>query len=76
MNKADFWLKSDPISMARSKRLSTVQASYDAGNLTKAEAKVILAGSLTPGHADTIYNDSEYLESGQVCIDSHPRACI
>lgn len=47
------------IFMARAMRLTVVQQQYDAGNLTEAEARELLAGPLNPDDESTRVDDKE-----------------
>ena len=59
---ADFWMKKDDVSMARSLRLAVIQNQYDCGHLTEEQALDLLNGYLSPDKQEHWYNDSDCLE--------------
>lgn len=43
---------------ARALRMAVIQAQYDEGNISEADARELLRGCLTPGDESTRYDDS------------------
>lgn len=62
MSKDDFWMKKDHTSMTRSLRLAVIQNQVYAGNITRDQARELLAAPLTPGDDTTFFDDSDCLD--------------
>ena len=53
--------QSEQLLIARGMRLAVIQQQYDVGNLTEAEARVLLSGPLNPDDETTRVDDSDQL---------------